>query len=41
MYTVELTKMVEKMHLTNLTPEIDITGRVISTPEINRPALQL
>ena len=41
MYTVELQKMVEKMHLTNLTPEIDLTGRVISTPEINRPALQL
>ena len=41
MYTVELQKMVERMHLTNLTPEIDLTGRVISTPEINRPALQL
>ena len=41
MYTVEITKMVERMHLTNLTPEIDLTGRVISTPEINRPALQL
>ena len=41
MYTVEITKMVERMHLTNLTPEIDLTGRAISTPEINRPALQL
>ncbi len=41
MYTVELQKMVDKMHLVNLTPEIDISKRLISTPEINRPALQL
>lgn len=41
MYTVELQKMVDKMHLTNYTPEIDISKRLISTPEINRPALQL
>ena len=41
MYTVELTKLVEKMKLVNLTPEIDITQVLLSTPEVNRPALQL
>ncbi len=41
MYTVEITKMVEAMELTNATPEIDISERVISEPEVNRPALQL
>lgn len=39
--TVELTKMVEKLNLKNLTPEIDMTGMKLATPEINRPALQL
>ena len=41
MYTVELTKLVEKMKLVNLTPEIDITSIMLTQPEINRPALQL
>ncbi|MBO7335801.1 MAG: HPr(Ser) kinase/phosphatase [Lachnospiraceae bacterium] len=41
MYTVEITKMVEAMELMNATPEIDISDRVISEPEVNRPALQL
>ncbi len=41
MYTVEITKMVEAMELTNATPEIDISERVVSEPEVNRPALQL
>ena len=41
MYTVELTKLVEKMKLVNLTPEIDITPILLSQPEVNRPALQL
>lgn len=41
MYTVELTKLVEKMDLVNLTPEIDITPILLSQPEVNRPALQL
>ena len=40
-YEVSLTKMAEKMHLENLTPEIDISKRMITKPEINRPALQL
>ncbi len=41
MYTVELTKLVEKMKLVNLTPEIDISKIVLTQPEVNRPALQL
>ena len=41
MYTVELTKLVEKMKLVNLTPEIDISQILINQPEVNRPALQL
>ena len=41
MYTVELTKLVEKMKLVNLTPEIDITPIMLTQPEVNRPALQL
>jgi len=41
MYTVELTKLVEKMKLVNLTPEIDISPILLSQPEVNRPALQL
>lgn len=41
MYTVELTKLVEKMNLVNLTPEIDISQIMLNQPEVNRPALQL
>ncbi len=41
MYEVELQKLVDKMKLINLTPEIDISDRMITKPEINRPALQL
>ena len=41
MYTVELTKLVEKMKLVNLTPEIDLTPIMLTQPEVNRPALQL
>ena len=39
--TVELTQMVEKLNLKNLTPDIDMSGMMLDTPEINRPALQL
>ncbi len=39
--TVEMTQMVEKLDLKNLTPDIDITERNLASPEINRPALQL
>lgn len=41
MYTVEITKMVEAMNLENVTPEIDISDRFLTEPEVNRPALQL
>ncbi len=39
--TVKLTEFVEKMNLKNLTPDIDLTEKVLTVPEINRPALQL
>ena len=39
--TVGLTALVEKLKLENLTPEVDMTGIMITTPNINRPALQL
>ena len=38
---VQLTKLVQEMNLTNLTPEIDLKDIIIKTAEINRPALQL
>jgi HPr kinase/phosphorylase len=38
---VELTKMMQEMNLTNLTPEIDLSEMRVITAEINRPALQL
>ena len=41
MQTVELTALVEKLKLKNLTPEIDMTSIKITTPDINRPALQM
>ncbi|MCC8100908.1 MAG: HPr(Ser) kinase/phosphatase [Clostridiales bacterium] len=39
--SVSLEKIVEKMDLKNLTPEIDISKKRVVTSEINRPALQL
>ena len=38
---VLMTKMVQELNLTNLTPEIDLSEMRIMTAEINRPALQL
>ncbi|MDE6167598.1 MAG: HPr(Ser) kinase/phosphatase, partial [Acetatifactor sp.] len=38
---VTLTRMIEKMKLDNLTPDIDIKGIRITQPDINRPALQI
>ncbi len=38
---VKLTKFVEKMNLKNCTPEIDLNGKYITLPDVNRPALQL
>lgn len=41
MATVKLTKVIEKMKLENLTPDIDIEKIRIHEPDINRPALQI
>ncbi|MDD2980221.1 MAG: HPr(Ser) kinase/phosphatase [Hespellia sp.] len=38
---VALKEIIEKMELKNLTPEIDLEGRMVNVPDINRPALQL
>ncbi len=38
---VELKKVVEKMDLKNLTPNVDIGDKTLEIPDINRPALQL
>ncbi len=38
---VKLTKLVEKMDLKILTPDIDLEDKEITVPYINRPALQL
>ena len=38
---VELSKIVEKFGLRNLTPEVSYENRYITIPDINRPALQL
>ncbi len=38
---VSLQKIMEKMALKNLTPDIDMKKKRVHTPEINRPALQL
>ncbi len=41
MSSVSIESVIEKMSLKNLTPEVDISKRKISQPDINRPALQL
>ncbi|MBO8464224.1 MAG: HPr(Ser) kinase/phosphatase [Firmicutes bacterium] len=41
MYQVSLTTLVEKMELTNLTPEMNTDDILITQTDINRPALQL
>lgn len=38
---VELKKVVEKMNLKSLTPNVDVADKRIEVPDINRPALQL
>ena len=38
---VKLEKLIEKMSLKNLTPDLDLTQSEIQVPDINRPALQL
>ena len=41
MASISLTKIIEKMKLENLTPEIDVRGIRITPPDINRRALQM
>ncbi len=41
MASVGLTKVIDKMKLENLTPEIDVSKIRITQPDINRPALQM
>ncbi|MBD5135458.1 MAG: HPr(Ser) kinase/phosphatase [Lachnospiraceae bacterium] len=41
MQSVKLSKIIEKMELTNLTPDIDISNICVTQTDINRPALQL
>ena len=36
-----MSKVVEKMNLKNLTPDVDHTDKQVKLPDINRPALQL
>ena len=39
--TVTVKELAEKMNLNNLTPELDLTSRIIDFYDVNRPALQL
>lgn len=41
MQSVKLSKVIEKMGLESLTPDIDVNGIRITQPDVNRPALQL
>ena len=41
MASVSLNKVIEKMKLKNLTPEIETKGIKITQSDINRPALQM
>lgn len=41
MASISLQRLIDKMKLTNLAPEIDISNIKITQPDINRPALQM
>lgn len=41
MTRVKLTELITRMNLKNLTPNIDLSEKGITVPDINRPALQL
>ncbi len=41
MYSVLLKKIIKEFNLKILTEDVDIDGKLVETPEINRPALQL
>ena len=35
---VKLSELAEKMELKNLTPTVELKGKEVSSPEVNRPA---
>ena len=41
MAIVSLTRVIEKMKLENMTPDIDVRKIKVTQPDINRPALQM
>ena len=41
MSKIELAKLVEKMDLKNLTPDVSLVGKYVEDPDINRPSLLL
>ena len=41
MSKIEIQKIVEKMNLKNLTPDVGLADKYVEVPDINRPALQL
>lgn len=41
MHGVEITELIQKFQLKNMTPDIDAEKIVLTHPEVNRPALQL
>ena len=41
MTKIEIQKIVEKMNLKNLTPDVGLADKYVEVPDINRPALQL
>ena len=41
MSTLKMSKVVEKMNIKNINPDVDHTDKQVKLPDINRPALQL
>lgn len=39
--SIKISEVAEKMELKNLTPEVELSDKVITVPDVNRPALQL
>ena len=38
MYKVKLTSLIEKMELTNCTPDVDVESIEVTQTDVNRPA---
>ena len=38
---IRLSEIAEKMELKNLSPTVDLRDKIITVPDVNRPALQL